>query len=162
MIVGKEFDDNPWNILSIYELQYFNCPSCGFIEKSKQTFVDHALKCHPEAEPYLINICDGSLDDVDWIKEDEIEEHEMKVEHIDDEPIHDESIPNEIVKAKRDETVPDPDNKTRLKFKCNFCEQRFQSYCNLSIHMLEVHEEIYQSLPLTGNDSSKDHLQSRV
>ena len=161
MIVGKEeFDDNPWNILSIYELQYFNCPSCGFIEKSKQTFVDHTLKCHPEAKPYLFNICDGSLDDVDWIKEEEIKEHEVKVEHLDDEPVYDEPIqnevPNEIVKAKRNETVPGPDTKTRLKFKCNFCEKRFQSYSYLAIHMLEVHEENYQSIPSTVNDPLKN------
>ena len=40
---------NPWTISSIYELQYFNCLSCSYKNKSKQNFVDHAYECHPES-----------------------------------------------------------------------------------------------------------------
>ena len=57
--------EHPWNIHSIYDLQYFNCPSCPYKNNIKQEFVNHALDFHPEAEEYLRNINDGSLHDVE-------------------------------------------------------------------------------------------------
>ena len=57
-------EENPWNIQSLYDLQFFNCPSCDFKDYLKQEFVNHAYNFHPEAWPYLNNIKDGSLDDI--------------------------------------------------------------------------------------------------
>ena len=57
-------EENPWNIQSIYDLQFFNCPSCNYKNYSKQEFINHAYNSHPEAYPYLNNIKDGSLDDL--------------------------------------------------------------------------------------------------
>ena len=56
--------ENPWNIESIYELQYFNCPSCKFKNYSKQKIVSHAYEFHPESIDFLIKINDNSLNDV--------------------------------------------------------------------------------------------------
>ena len=56
--------ENPWNIRTIYELQYFNCPSCIFKDHSKQELVSHAFEFHPESIDYLSNIDDNSLSDV--------------------------------------------------------------------------------------------------
>ena len=53
--------ENPWNINSLYELQYFNCPSCEFKHVGKQDFVYHAYESHPDSIDYLTNISDGSL-----------------------------------------------------------------------------------------------------
>ena len=56
---------NPWKIQSIYDLLYFHCPSCDYINQSKQQFVNHAFDSHPNNTiGYLSIICDGSLDDV--------------------------------------------------------------------------------------------------
>ena len=55
---------NPWNIVSIYDLQYFNCPSCNFKNHSKQEIVTHAYECHPESIKFLTKISDDSLNDV--------------------------------------------------------------------------------------------------
>ena len=55
---------NPWNIVSIYELQYFNCPSCNFKNHCKQEIVTHAYECHPESINFLTKISDDSLNDV--------------------------------------------------------------------------------------------------
>ena len=63
-ISGMKFE-NPWNIASIYELQYFNCPRCFYKHHSKQAFVEHAYKIHPEALFSLQAIQDGSLSDID-------------------------------------------------------------------------------------------------
>ena len=55
---------NPWNINSIYELQFFNCPSCIFKNNSKQEIVNHSYQFHPESIDFLANISDNSLSDV--------------------------------------------------------------------------------------------------
>ena len=53
--------ENPWNVQSLYDLQFFNCPSqfCIYKNNSKQEFLKHAFSNHPESQPYLINFKDG-------------------------------------------------------------------------------------------------------
>ena len=65
-ISDMEIDNNPWDVKSIYELQYFNCPGdgCNYKNHSKQEFADHIVDNHPE---YLIlkkSITDDSLSDI--------------------------------------------------------------------------------------------------
>ena len=55
---------NQWDVISIYELMYYHCPSCNYQIDQKQKFVDHAYKSHPEVIENLKNIKDGSLDDI--------------------------------------------------------------------------------------------------
>ena len=55
---------NPWDVRSLYELQVYDCPECVFQDWSKQSFVDHAAKYHPDSVQYLSNINDDSLQDV--------------------------------------------------------------------------------------------------
>ena len=79
--------ENPWIINSIYELLFYNCPSCEFKHNSKQTFVDHAIDNHPEAANGFTNISDGSISDVNWypffqIKVEEEEEKQMEEKDI--------------------------------------------------------------------------------
>ena len=45
--------ENPWNIDSIYDLQYFNCPSCIFKDHSKQEMVNHVFEFHPDSIHHL-------------------------------------------------------------------------------------------------------------
>ena len=68
--------DNPWNIKSIYELQYFICPSCEFKNSSKQEIINHAYEQHPKSIDFLTNISDDSLNDIicPWNL------HEIKIE----------------------------------------------------------------------------------
>ena len=56
--------ENPWNVQSIFEFQYFNCPSCDFKNNSKQEFVNHAYEIHPESMDFWMNINDNSLLDI--------------------------------------------------------------------------------------------------
>ena len=58
--------ENPWDIKSIYEFQYFNCPSCVYKHNSKQEFICHAYEFHPEAIDYLNNIQDDSMNDIEY------------------------------------------------------------------------------------------------
>ena len=56
--------ENPWKIESMYELQFFNCPSCIFKDHSKQEILNHAFENHLESIECLKNIKDESLKDV--------------------------------------------------------------------------------------------------
>ena len=56
--------ENPWKIESMYELQFFNCPSCIFKDHSKQEILNHAFENHLESIECLKNIKDDSLKDV--------------------------------------------------------------------------------------------------
>ena len=56
--------ENPWNIDSLYEFLYFNCPSCVFKNNSKQDFINHVYKVHPDCVHYLEKVKDNSLVDV--------------------------------------------------------------------------------------------------
>ena len=66
---------NPWAIQSIFELLYFNCPSCGYKDHSKQEFINHAYEHHPKSIEHLIQIKDDLIDiDLPWeLKEIKIE-----------------------------------------------------------------------------------------
>ena len=78
---------NPWNIQSLYDLQYYNCPECIYKINSKQEFINHAYSFHPESEEYLRNINDGSINDI------EFPPHDVKMETIADTDL---AIPNGI------------------------------------------------------------------
>ena len=70
-------DENPWDIRSIYELQYFNCPKCSYKNNSKQEFIQHAYEDHPEAIAHLNKIEDNfyhsSLEKESMAMKDKIE-----------------------------------------------------------------------------------------
>ena len=67
---------NPWNIESIYDFLYFNCPSCIFKNHLKQAFINHAYEMHPDSIEHLFKVNDGSLSDIIFpnIKEEISEE----------------------------------------------------------------------------------------
>ena len=57
-------ENNPWEVKSIYEYYYFNCPTCTYKHSIKQDFFDHILQFHPESSDHLRKISDGSLSDI--------------------------------------------------------------------------------------------------
>ena len=57
--------ENPWDaITSIYDFQFFNCPSCSYKNDSKQDFVYHSFENHPESVQSLKRISDRCLNDI--------------------------------------------------------------------------------------------------
>ena len=87
-------EENPWNVDSLYQFQFYNCPSCYFFNSSKQEFVDHVCKSHPESIPYLKKIKDVSIQDVTgpWNSESfKTEDHHME-----------EFDPNDILMVKQE------------------------------------------------------------
>ena len=79
--------ENPWNIQSIYDLQYFNCPACVFKNPSKQEIVNHAYDFHPESIEHLMNIDDNSLMDVSLPWDINVKKEVMTEEEIFESPV---------------------------------------------------------------------------
>jgi hypothetical protein len=50
-------NSNPWNVESIDEFSYFNCPECNFHSKEKTYFQDHATRNHPLSSVFF---CKGT------------------------------------------------------------------------------------------------------
>ena len=102
---------NPWDVRSLYELQVYDCPECVFQDWSKQSFVDHAAKYHPDSVQYLSNINDDSLQDVvcPWLEnadekkpfDDPLQENHFSIEYQENEnhsedPMFDPECPTQI------------------------------------------------------------------
>ena len=45
-------NNNPWDVYSIFEFNYFCCPECDARSQNKQDFVNHATSNHPHVSPY--------------------------------------------------------------------------------------------------------------
>ena len=117
-------NENPWDIKSIYELQYFNCPKCDYKNHSKQEFIQHAYVNHPEAIEKFNNIEDGSLFDVDcpW----------NETEFVD--------IKEELMDINDDDSSNVDPNKSH---QCHFCSENFKStmlyHEHLQTHRVCIH-----------------------
>ena len=120
--------DNPWNIKSIYELQYFNCPSCFFKDISKQEIINHAYEVHPESIDYLYNINDNSLSDIvcpwnlDEIKSEENDYQEIHPSMIEVCIKTEKSEKSPIFLTKRKKTKP---KETIQNMHCDQCNKIF-------------------------------------
>ena len=103
--------ENPWNIQSIYDLQYFRCPSCEYCDNSKQQFVNHAYESHPNCIDYLLNIKDGSFDDIlcPWESVDIKLEKHLSMELTEDsyEDQHNESFDSEFPEHIEESDIKD-------------------------------------------------------
>ena len=153
--------EHPWNIHSIYDLQYFNCPSCPYKSNIKQEFVNHALEFHPEAEEYLRNINDGSLHDVEIpfdIKHDVKHEFEnesdfppneldIKLEEgyndeFQNSPQDDKYWVNDIKDVSNENDYQDEldENPLSKDNKCETCGKVFSLQRNLKFHIYTIHE----------------------
>ena len=46
--------ENPWNVESLEEFQYFCCPECDLKDQSKVHFLQHALERHPKSKECVL------------------------------------------------------------------------------------------------------------
>ena len=144
---------NLWNVKSIYNFQYFNCPSCSDKYASKQDFVNHTSFIHPESIEYLKEISDGSLSDIfqPWDKdvtinvkyeEEEVEKSndiEIKVEDTydinnameQDNSLKNDSSADDLMNKKVESLATDnvtiiiPEENLNNVYECKYCRQTF-------------------------------------
>ena len=167
--------ENPWNIESIYELQYFNCPKCDFKEHSKQTFANHAFKFHPESISSLTNLKDNSLDDV-VIDISDVKTEITSVVEIETEPteptieIETETEPIEpTIEIETQTTEPsyvhinDADSEN-FQYQCQKCNHQTETVYDMKNHEKYVHktkEVLFKKIDkgiciLASNDEDSD------
>ena len=128
--------ENPWDIQSIYDLQYYKCPVCIYTNTSKQEFVYHAYEIHPEAVENLKFITDDSLNDVHcpWTSE----------------PIH---IKDEILENSEQNTDQSETNIEQIMIKCepsdfdNAIEKITQQNISQSSGILEISKPVIGKFP---------------
>ena len=106
--MDKNGSENPWKIQSIYDFQYFNCPSCDFRNHAKQGFVDHVHEIHPDSIQHLLNVKDNSLADVVFPNIKDVIKEEVIVEEFSIDPI---KLENQGFSRTEIETPNDGDNK---------------------------------------------------
>ena len=54
----KTENSNPWDVKSLAEFHFYNCPSCTEKYNDEQDFVGHAFTSHPESAEFLNKIWD--------------------------------------------------------------------------------------------------------
>ena len=159
--------NNPWDVKTVYQFQFFNCPECLFKVQEKQEFINHAFESHPDSLEYLNSIKDGSLADiaVPWTNcqvlvepiTDILEDVKLKIENGDDEHEFDDDEnyePNEVIdfddddedfEEESDEDIPLA-KKPKLQIKRD-PESEVQCYCcgietkfkNIKKHIFDHH-----------------------
>ena len=147
--------ENPWNIQSIYELQFFICPSCSYKDQSKQKIIDHAYEIHPYSVNFLSKFDDNSLRDIlcpwnELISEIKIEEPDLFNE-LNTKLVHNESK----IHDNNEEIENHEDNNFRKTSilrnvtidivpikapNCKICSKYFCSNDSFQIHLQEYHE----------------------
>ena len=142
---------NPWNIQSLYDLQYFNCPSCTYKNNLKQEFIEHAYNFHPESSNYLNNISDGSMTDVEIPNEMSLDFKydlennfsngglEIKVEEFDYDMTNNQSRENDIIDDYNSDFEEEKTVKKVKNHKCDSCLKSFSSPMDLKRHINSVH-----------------------
>ena len=158
--------ENPWNIQSIYDLQYFRCPSCEYCDNSKQQFVNHAYESHPNCIDYLLNIKDGSFDDIlcPWDSIDIKLEKHLSVEltedsyenqnnesfeldfdtHKEENDFKDIKLEDHFKVELTENSLKSENEKTKEEskriYKCDKCDLKYSSKSSLNRHKGDFHE----------------------
>ena len=155
LLTTKEVENNPWNIQSIYDLQYFNCASCIYKIKSKKEFVSHVYDFHPEVEEYLRNIQDGSINDIELpilegtttkieFKTDldlsyQSDNLDIKIEEFEDVKVEEHNFKIDDYSLSTAIVVADPEEVD--SYYCNHCDTYFCNHDTINEHKRVVHEE---------------------
>ena len=141
--------EDPWSIQSLFELQFFVCPSCAYKNNSKQEFVYHAYNIHPESIEKLKIINDDSISDVNcpWNEILEIkEETQFELNNIEDNSENVEMLV--ILKEDHDEILDDFQDenssiqKSVEELVCNLCGKTFNSKQYVKRHKLAIHDGV--------------------
>ena len=138
-----------WNIQSLFELQYFVCPSCTYKNHSKQEFVDHAYNFHSESISQLKSITDDSISDVicPW---NEIEIKEEISEQ--DDPFADIHQNGETLENKEDHEYKGSSSNLKNPHKSEECGESYSTKGHLNVDIDTVHLKELNRCELCSKD----------
>ena len=158
-----------WNVKSIYDFQYFNCPSCSSKKyASKQDFVNHIWFNHPESIEYLKEISDGSLSNIlqPWGDENAAKNVKYKVEEESDN-IEIDYFNNDVEQEDDLMDIKDDNLATNVTInipeenfnKCDSCGKTFTKSGDLKKQIKTIHEK--QTSNVQEFDDSKDFIENQ-
>ena len=149
-------NQSPWIVESLEDFLHYCCPECNDRNQSRDSFIQHALSNHPNAENYLAqfivkNEFDDKYDDTTDAKENlkkasNDEEYDpLSVFAADVEPPLDEAALNDLsvnydnytINHGEDQKNDDDNN----NFKCQHCAKTFPSKISLHNHKYTDHED---------------------
>ena len=121
---------NPWDIKSIYDLQFYNCPSCVYKDQSKQEIIYHAYEFHPDSVDFLVKIKDDSFTDIicpwdttikikneieaNMVDSSMVEVHIKTEESHEDFPLNSEDLDKEKIKEEINSDIDEEINKVEI------------------------------------------------
>ena len=173
-----DFDENPWDIKSVYEFLVYKCPVCDFSSPAKQKFVNHACFYHPESVAHFLTVNDGSVADVVIPTSTKLEEHLEPVgNHFllddidyfldDDNEVDDENEEKVEKKYKpkrkykpREPKDPKDQKPSKNEPRCKECNELFKNYQKLAKHYFTAHasEEDSQKVPEVKTEVSEEPI----
>ena len=164
-------EESPWSIQSLYDLLYFNCPSCSYKNSAKQEFVNHAYEFHSESIHHFINIIDDSLNDVKI-------PHELKTElkcepdllrpssslkikmEVDDAIAETPSIKSDSNDSENG-TIEKLNKQAKKKYPCHKCNKKFGLKSSLVKH-IQNHEGVFKTCQYCELTFESKHLKKHV
>ena len=179
---------NPWNVSSLEDFHFYNCPECELKYASKEQFIGHAVLKHPKAHEFIPTFTQSS----EPMKSDPLTTQEVHFDHdIKTEPIEPfsetepdvhwdltdnyEPIPNDDVKQEilEDQVVIEPQPKKtknyrgivneNMQYNCDQCGKIFSKKSNLNRHIQSVHENVqYKCKKCDKSYSDKSHLNAHI
>ena len=123
---------NPWNVASIEEFSYLNCPECDFHTKEKKNFQDHATKNHPLSAVLFSKEVISFLNELNQLKHLSNDQKckELELKH---------RLPDNDNIEKRQVQKVLNDGKQNLH--CEICNVSFVKEINLKLHQKSRHHK---------------------
>ena len=152
---------NPWAVEQIEDFLYFCCPECDTKNKSKDSFLEHALNQHPSSKETLLKVSVKAEDDELFaIKE---EEGEVRKDYIGYQFTSDLEESNYEVDMKDKDVDLDYYESEGEVFDCDLCEKSFQTQTSLKIHVARIHQKkkTKSKGDTTKNFKSEEQLESK-
>ena len=131
-----KMENNPWDVTTVDEFLFYNCPECDVKAKDANTFMSHAIEKHELAKHYMSQY--DLIEDKD--NKSEVQEHESS-KKCDSQSIL--------------ETCDNPP-KPRKKFECDNCNSTFNDKVTLGIHQKYACSSL-QLQDVTKRDNEREY-----
>ena len=130
--IEPKMENNPWDVTTVDEFLFYNCPECEVKTKDADAFMSHAIESHELAKQYMSRY-------------DLIEAKDIKVE-----------IQELESSQKCDSQTSDNPSKPRKKFECDNCDSTFSDKVTLGIHQKYACHTL-QSQDIKECDNERDY-----
>ena len=134
-----KMENNPWDVTTVDEFLFYNCPECEVKAKDADTFMSHAIEKHELAKHYMSQY-------------DLIQDKDIKIEVQENESSSQKCDSQSILATQ----TSDNPSKPRKKFECDNCNSTFNDRVTLGIHQKYACRTL-QSEDVTKCDNEREY-----